>query len=78
MILSDLQPNAEEDDSDASTAYDDDLQDYPSDWDDNDSTDHLRPFIELGKVLATNFALIAPEAPKTGRMLSFPNWVQVS
>ncbi|KAE9395192.1 hypothetical protein BT96DRAFT_159552 [Gymnopus androsaceus JB14] len=56
---------------------------YPSDWETepNDkgnsppvSTSSLSSFIELGTVPTTNFA--SGSTHRTGRMLSFPNWLQ--
>ncbi|KAJ7284568.1 hypothetical protein C8J57DRAFT_1497468 [Mycena rebaudengoi] len=47
-------------------------EDYPSDWDPDTSTSALPPFIPLGSVPTTNFS----KSETTGRILSFPNWIQ--
>lgn len=52
----------------------DSVSDYPSDWESESSgTSFLSPYINLGSVPTTNF--LGNET--TGRMLSFPNWIQV-
>ncbi|KAJ7284565.1 hypothetical protein C8J57DRAFT_1216984 [Mycena rebaudengoi] len=51
----------------------DSVSDYPSDWESESSgTSFLSPYISLGSVPTTNF--LGNET--TGRMLSFPNWIQ--
>ncbi|KAJ7293978.1 hypothetical protein C8J57DRAFT_1270505 [Mycena rebaudengoi] len=47
--------------------------DYPSDWDTEYSTGYLSPYIKLGSVPTTNFV---GSGGTTGRILSFPNWIQ--
>lgn len=59
------------------------IENYPSDWEEEDkedgssgkmSTTELSPVIKLGTIPTTNFDATTRG---TGRMLSFPNWVQV-
>lgn len=65
-------------------------KDYPSDWEDTEyngklepmSTSDLNPYIPLGVVPTTNFSpssndTVNAGSPQTGRMISFPNWIQV-
>ncbi|KAJ7284557.1 hypothetical protein C8J57DRAFT_1708995 [Mycena rebaudengoi] len=47
-------------------------KDYPSDWEPDTITTELPPFIPLGSVPTTNFS----KSETTGRILSFPNWIQ--
>ncbi|KAJ7680682.1 hypothetical protein DFH06DRAFT_1464841 [Mycena polygramma] len=63
----------EEDQDDDDGAESDYASDYPSDWEEGWMTENLPQYIDLGTVPATNFT-----AKKfgTGRMLSFPNWIQ--
>lgn len=68
--FNDNEDNADEDDDDEG------VDDYPSDWEDMD-TNNLSGYIQLGTVPTTNFA---PSEKRygTGRIISFPNWIQVS
>lgn len=62
-------------------------EDYPSDWEqlgpdgtlEMMSTGSLSTYIHLGTVPTTNFVPVDQDGDSrgTGRMLSFPNWIQV-
>ncbi|KAJ6594273.1 hypothetical protein B0H19DRAFT_1246959 [Mycena capillaripes] len=66
----------EDDEGDDEDAELDSASDYPSDWEDNMRTSALPGYIELGCVPTTNFTSKESETSGTGRMLSFPNWIQ--
>jgi hypothetical protein len=67
--------NGEVNEDDDEDDYDSDrTRDYPSDWGD-DFTTGLGRFIGLGSVPTTNTG--TSDAGGTGRILSFPNWIQV-
>lgn len=66
-------------------------EDFPSDWEKENhldwngepieykaSTSNLSTYITLGTVPTTNFRKVATTTDETGRMLSFPNWIQAS
>ncbi|KAJ7510454.1 hypothetical protein B0H11DRAFT_1959149 [Mycena galericulata] len=69
--------DSDSEDEDYEDYYDetnlDSTSDYPSDWDYTD-TSALPRYLYLGCVPTTNFT--ASEKAGTGRMLSFPNWIQ--
>ncbi|KAJ7872308.1 hypothetical protein B0H14DRAFT_3438991 [Mycena olivaceomarginata] len=66
--------NGEVNEDDDEDDYDSDgTRDYPSDWGDNFTTG-LGRFIGLGSVPTTNIG--TSDAGGTGRILSFPNWIQ--
>lgn len=52
-------------------------QDYPSDWEPEWSTDTLPPYIGFGVVPTTGIHASQDKVPNTGRILTFPNWIQV-
>lgn len=68
----DLGQDDEEEDDDEDE--DEGLEDYPSDWE----TRSMTHDITLGTVATTNSADIAQIGTGTGRIVSFPNWIQVS
>ncbi|KAJ6577438.1 hypothetical protein B0H19DRAFT_1119924 [Mycena capillaripes] len=64
-------------DGEEDSGSDGNTDDYPSDWGDDHNTSGLPRFLPLGTVPTTNFNTSATgEAPGTGRILSFPNWIQ--
>ncbi|KAF7357695.1 BZ3500-MvSof-1268-A1-R1-Chr11-1g03198 protein [Mycena venus] len=65
--------DAEDDDDKSEAESDGTASDYPSDWE-GENTSALSGYISLGWVPTTNFT--ASKATGTGRMLSFPNWLQ--
>ncbi|KAJ7665929.1 hypothetical protein DFH06DRAFT_262963 [Mycena polygramma] len=68
------------DESDEEEEEEDDVseeEDYPSDWG-GDATTSLGRYIDLGSVPTTNIKASTgePDSPRTGRIISFPNWLQ--
>ncbi|KAJ7454732.1 hypothetical protein FB451DRAFT_1373392 [Mycena latifolia] len=74
---SDYDSDDYEDDEDDG-AKSDSTSDFPSDWD-GSYTSSLGQYLELGTVPTTNFITnktVGSESSGTGRILSFPNWIQ--
>ena len=68
----------EEDEEEDEDEDEDDQRDYPSDWEqDEDGYFNLRNNVPVGTVPTTNSEDILHMGHQTGRILSFPNFVQV-
>ncbi|KAK7693628.1 hypothetical protein QCA50_003197 [Cerrena zonata] len=84
FIVSPKQSNEDEDDEDEDGDDDEDggdddnvKWDYPSDWElDEDEGFELHNFVPVGTVATTNSEDIVPVGHQTGRIVSFPNFVQ--